>query len=331
MRTLNYLHSAAWFLPVRILLSIVYFFLTEMRNRFYDWGVLPIHRIDTPIVSVGNISAGGSGKTIMVQTLIRFFQDNHMSPAVLSRGYGRETKGLLLVADKNGLNNDVRSSGDEPYLIARNCPGIPVLVSEDRALGAKYLLEESHPDVIILDDGFQHRRLYRDLDILLYDRQKDIPSHILPWGNLRESEKNTRRADLILNSKSGLQGNVSHDFVVEIADKLVGYDGEMLSFSDVSGSYGLFAGLGNNPSFFSAVESVLGIPKNKHSFPDHTSYSVNQRNKILESDCDIWITTQKDFVKLNPGFCEENNIYYLPVMAKAPGALELLLKQYFKL
>lgn len=331
MSLLNYLHSAVWFLPARILLSGVYFLLTETRNKFYSWGVLPTHRVDIPIVSVGNISTGGSGKTILVQTLISFFQDKKMSPAVLSRGYGRETKGLLLVADKDGLNNDVRSSGDEPSLIARNYPGVPVIVSEDRVLGAKYLLAEFRPDVIILDDGFQHRRLYRDLDILLYDSQKDIASHILPWGNLREPEKNTRRADLILNSKSGVQGNVSHDLIIEIADTLVGHDGETLSFSAVSASYGLFAGLGNNTSFFNIVESALGIPTDKLSFPDHTSYPVNQLNKITNSRCDVWVTTQKDFVKLSPGFCKENNVFYLPVIARTPEALELLLKQYFKL
>ena len=152
MSVTRYLYSANWFLPVRILLSFLYGAIITVRNLLYDLGIFKTHKVPTPIISVGNISTGGSGKTILVQALVEYFRDQNKQPAVLSRGYGRSTKGLLLVADKTTLRADPFSGGDEPFLIAQNHPGIPVVVAEDRVKGAHYLVDNFAPDVILLDD-----------------------------------------------------------------------------------------------------------------------------------------------------------------------------------
>jgi tetraacyldisaccharide 4'-kinase len=118
MNLSNYLLSATWFLPARIVLSFLYGTLISIRNRAYDFGLLKIHSVKTPVISVGNLSTGGSGKTILVQALVQHFLSIQKQPAVLSRGYGRSSKGVVVVADENGLKATFLDSGDEPYLIA---------------------------------------------------------------------------------------------------------------------------------------------------------------------------------------------------------------------
>ena len=127
MNLSNYLHTAPWFLPVRIVLSIIYGVFIWLRNRGYDLGVFKTHSVKTPIISVGNISTGGSGKTILVQALIQHFLSIQKKPAVLSRGYGRSSKGIVVVADGNGLKATLSDSGDEPFLIAENFKSVPVV------------------------------------------------------------------------------------------------------------------------------------------------------------------------------------------------------------
>ena len=150
MSLTNYLHTAKWFLPVRVALSIKYGILVSLRNRAYDLGLFKTYKVKTPVISVGNISAGGSGKTILVQALIEHFLGLGKRPAVLSRGYGRSSKGVVVVADDIGLKATVKNSGDEPFLMATNYPGVPVVVSENRVAGARHLEDNFSPDVIII-------------------------------------------------------------------------------------------------------------------------------------------------------------------------------------
>jgi len=329
MSLTNYLHKAPWFSPFRIALSITYGFLVWLRNLLYDWGVFKTHFVKTPVISVGNISTGGSGKTILVQALVEHFLSINKEPAVLSRGYGRSSKGLLVVADKNDLKASLQASGDEPFLVANNFPGVPVVVSENRVRGAQFLEDSFAPDVIILDDGFQHRRLHRDLDILIIDFQLSQKQHLLPWGNLRESTKNISRAGLFLFSKSGLQNNPEKDLVFEMDNWISDHHNIRHSLADLKGSYGLFAGLGKPQHFFQEVASAHQPAVVKISLPDHANYSEVQLAEIRNNPCDYWITTQKDFIKLDPTFCEEHNIYYIGVKTTLPPSLLDHLKRHF--
>ena len=329
MSLANYLHTTPWFLPVRIVLSMTYGLLIWIRNRAYDSGIFKTYKVKTPVISVGNLSAGGSGKTILVQALVQHFLSNQKKPAVLSRGFGRTSKGLVLVADKNGLKASLSNSGDEPFLIAGNYPGVPVVVSENRVDGARYIENKFAADVIILDDGFQHRRLHRDLDILIVDFQESPKTHLLPWGNLREQLQNISRSDLVVYSKKGLQKDPVNNLVFDMNNYVQDHHKNRVNLSQLKGEYGLFAGLGNPTHFFNQVEEIHHPALVKISLPDHASYTKLQLIEIKDNACDYWITTQKDFIKLDPAFCEELNIYYIGVKTALPDSLLTHLKQHF--
>ncbi|NQV41823.1 MAG: tetraacyldisaccharide 4'-kinase [Candidatus Marinimicrobia bacterium] len=329
MKLSNYLHKAPWFLPVRIVLSIIYGVLIWIRNRAYDLGLFKTYRVKTPVISVGNLSTGGSGKTILVQALIQHFLSMNKKPAVLSRGYGRSSKGLVVVADGNGFVGTLTDSGDEPFLITENYDDIPVVVSENRVDGARYIENTFDPDVIILDDGFQHRRLHRDLDILIVDFQYSPKPHLLPWGYLRENVQNISRADLVVYSKSGLQKDPVNNLVFDINNYVQNHHKKRIDLSRLKGTFGLFAGLGNPCHFFEQMEACHRSAQVKISFPDHAIYTSSQLDEIKDNFCDYWITTQKDFIKLDPAFCEKFNICYIGVKTHLPTPLLTHLKQHF--
>ncbi len=329
MNLLNYLHNAPWFLPVRIVLSIKYGILIWLRNRAYDLGVFKTHSVKTPIISVGNISAGGSGKTILVQALVQHFLSIQKKPAVLSRGYGRSSKGLKVVADENGLKATLSMAGDEPFLIANNYIGVPVVVSENRVRGARYIENNFDRDVIILDDGFQHRQLQRDLDILIVDFQSSPKPHLLPWGKLREGIQNISRADLVVYSKNGHQNDPENNLIFDLDNYVQDYQNKRIELPQLKGTFGLFAGLGKPDYFFKQVEKLHQAASVKISFPDHARYTRLQLSEIKDNSCDYWITTQKDFIKLDPTFCEKNCIYFIGVQSVLPALLLDHLKQHF--
>ncbi len=330
MKPANYLQAARWFLPFRIMFSGLYRLIISARNFFYDHGVFKIHNVKTPVISVGNISVGGSGKTILVQSLLDYFLSNNKKPAVLSRGYGRQSKGLHLVATESTLLGTPGDSGDEPFLIANNFPGVPVVVSEDRVKGAKYIGDIFSPDVIILDDGYQHRRLNRDLNILIIDFPSTQKNHVLPWGVLRENARNSDRADIVLYSKEGqrLRSDFNLDFTLDL--DVFDHAGKGLPLATLSGNYGLFAGLGKPHSFFNSVHRIHPASVVQISFPDHSIYGKKQLDAISAYPCDYWLTTQKDFIKLDPRFCKQKSIYFVKVSTRLPAPLFKHLKKFFK-
>lgn len=322
--------SSSPLLPVRVFLSLVYNLIVSVRNKLYDWQFLKTHRTDVRVISIGNLSVGGTGKTILTQSLARHLQAGGFRPAVLSRGYGRKTKGLHVVSDGTNITGTVRTSGDEPYLMAANLTGVPVVVSEDRVAGAKHIGKQFAVDVIILDDGFQHRRIHRDLDILLEDRSGNVRPHLLPWGDLREPLSSKKRADLVLTSKSSPQPEGEHEFLIRPAFELSDHLGNGVSFNRVKDGFGAFSGLGNNDHFFRVVEDTIGPLVLAVPLPDHCDYSDSDLARIPFAKCPFWVTTQKDFIKLEPELCALHNILYLSVEGVLPGALLKSLKLHFK-
>ncbi len=188
--------------------SRVYGAIVAARNFFYDRGLFTITAVGTPVISVGNITAGGTGKTPLVEYIVRTILDSGARPAVLSRGYRRTTTGTVTVSDGVKVLADADRAGDEPAQIARKFPGCVVVVDEDRVRGARFLESAFHPDVIVLDDGFQHRALRRDLDIVVVADGAG-GSGLLPSGDGREPESSLRRADIVVKNMragSGLHG-----------------------------------------------------------------------------------------------------------------------------
>ncbi|WP_442590172.1 tetraacyldisaccharide 4'-kinase [Pedobacter sp. AW31-3R] len=175
--------------------SILYGVVVICRNKLYDWGFFKSVKFDLPVICIGNLVVGGSGKSPVAEYLVRLLSDYKV--AILSRGYGRETTGFLL-ADGNAT---ARSIGDEPLQFYHKFPGVTVAVCEDRVKGI-HLLKDTH-DLIILDDAFQHRRLRPGFSILLFDFQKFYsPQFLLPAGNLREPFYGYQRADVLMVTKS---------------------------------------------------------------------------------------------------------------------------------
>jgi tetraacyldisaccharide 4'-kinase len=187
-------------LPATIPLSFLYRAGVAFRNHRYDRGAFSVGRLPSPVVSVGNVTTGGSGKTPVVAALARTLAARGQRVAVLSRGYGRRSRApFVLVSDGKLVSASVEESGDEPLELARDVPGLAVGVGADRLDVGRKLHELLAPDVFVLDDGFQHRRLGRNLDLVCIDAAEDLSKlRLLPAGSLREPLSSLRRADAIV-------------------------------------------------------------------------------------------------------------------------------------
>ena len=177
----------------------MYLLITFFRNLLYDLGILRSYRFDFPIITVGNITVGGTGKTPHIEYFVRRYSAEGKRVAVVSRGYRRKTKGMV-VADSRSTADSI---GDEPYQIFRKFPHIMLVADSDRVRAVKYLMaQEVKPDIILLDDGFQYRRLAAGRQVVLVDYGRPIfEDRILPYGRLRECRCGIRRADEVIVSK----------------------------------------------------------------------------------------------------------------------------------
>ncbi|RLJ70728.1 lipid-A-disaccharide kinase [Hydrogenivirga caldilitoris] len=305
------------------LFSLIYGGAVSIRNLLYDRGILKTKKLPVPVISVGNISAGGSGKTSLVRFLAQEL-GRTLRVAILLRGYRRKSKGTLVVSEWGELKTDAWSAGDEAYLLARLLPEVSVVVSEDRYRGGLLAVEELGAELVILDDGFQHRKLYRDLDVVLIKR-RDLSDRLLPAGLLREPLKNLKRADAIVLSYQDVE-----PFEFSIEGKpvfklfrefryLLNSSFERVPLEELRGEEVVaFAGLGDNEQFFKTLERLNFKVKDKLSFPDHHDY----RDFRLEKD-KLYITTPKDMVKLPPS----ENLYALDFEVRVDGLLTFLMEK----
>jgi len=239
---------------------------------------------------------------------------------ILSRGYKRKSKGTLLVSYKGDIKTHWEEAGDEPYMLAEVLRDVSGVVDEQRCRGGLFATKELKAEVVILDDGFQHRRIYRDIDLLLI-KEKDLKDHLLPFGRLREPLTSLKRASaVILSYQDVKEWDIKVDkptFKLYRKDwKVVnslGYAVE--NFQEME--FIAFAGLGDNEQFFKTLEK-LGIKVVKRlSFRDHHDY---RDFKLLRDK--LYITTLKDAVKLP----QAENLYYLDYSIEVEGLLEFVLK-----
>jgi len=195
-------------------ISVLYWLVMTVRNWLFDKHVLPVTKLNVPVLSVGNIAAGGTGKTPLVEIVVRKLQARGRKPAIVSRGYGRITRGYLLVSGEGTKIASPRDAGDEAVQMAENCAGSVVAVGENRVEAVKRVLSESSADCIVVDDGFQHRYLHRDLNIVLMTAKELIGGDwMLPAGNRRESMISIRRADAVIistNCRQTLRAPLRH-------------------------------------------------------------------------------------------------------------------------
>ena len=303
-------------------LAMMYWLVTYIRNLLYDKGILKSYSFDIPIIAVGNLSVGGTGKTPQIEYLIRLLSDNY-KVAVLSRGYKRATEGFVLADEKA----TAASIGDEPFQFYSKFPNIQVAVDANRKNGIENLLQLSNkPDIILLDDAFQHRKVKAGFYILLtaFD-DLFCDDFILPFGNLREPSSGKKRADMIIVTKC--PNDLSEIAQQKIREKLkvkqqvffttiqyddfvFGNDGQLSVFEIQSESKVLVAGIAKPKLFFDFLKNEKDETL---VFPDHHHFSKQDCEQILaKANGRKIITTEKDFVRLN-GLLPKAQLFYLPI------------------
>ena len=302
--------------------SIPFSIVTEIKNFLYNTGVLKSSEFNIPIISIGNLVLGGSGKTPIIEYLVRLLSYNY-KVAVLSRGYGRKSTGFIL-AD---TNSDASLIGDEPMQYFRKFKNIIVSVDSNRVRGINKLINLNlKPEVVLLDDAFQHRKVKPGMSILLTDfNNLYSEDNIFPLGNLRESIGNANRADIIIVTKC--DKNINKDQKGHIIQKLNIGDNQKIYFSSIKYSkmlydkessksiiefknikFSLVTGIADSTYLINYLNDN-GYNFNHISFKDHHDFSNSDIIKIDQND--LIITTEKDYVKL---FTKITSVlYYLPI------------------
>ncbi|MBR9974403.1 MAG: tetraacyldisaccharide 4'-kinase [Bacteroidetes bacterium] len=304
---------------MKTVLSAMYGLAVDLRNRAYDRGRRAVTRAGVPVISVGNISAGGAGKTPVVAFLAEWLIARGASVAVVSRGYRRETTGTVVVSDGRGHLATPREGGDEPVMLARRLPELVVIADERRSRGCERAVTNFGAGIILLDDGFQHRAVYRDMDIVVVDANEALAeARLLPAGRLREPLSGLRRADAILLSKCQPGSDIetlratlagfsdapvfATRFVPRTLRRLG--EGDDLPLDTLQGlRVGAFSGIGTPEGFRRTLQEIGITPVVEQEFRDHFWYRPADMLALQKAGAaqgvQVWITTEKDATRLS--------------------------------
>jgi tetraacyldisaccharide 4'-kinase len=305
---------SGWVSGILIPFGWLYGLGMEVRNWLYDRGIFKVRKLPVPVVVVGNLTVGGTGKTPLtielVSELLR--RNTGLKVGILSRGYKRSPSGKWVVSDGKDLLMGVEEAGDEPYLMARRLPGVKVFVGADRVSTARKAVARYDLDLLVLDDAFQHRRLHRDADVLVIDAEKGFYNgRVLPAGPLREFAGNVRRATCCVFTRYSEENRRRSESLIPVAKPIFGarmtvagieeaVSGESLSREAIRGQrvWGV-CGIARPDAFRKTLEElnlrVLGLT----AFPDHHDYSSGDFERILRQGGEdvTLVTTEKDWVK----------------------------------
>jgi tetraacyldisaccharide 4'-kinase len=304
------------------LLSSLFGLGVQARNALYDHGTLRARRLQGPVISIGNLSVGGSGKTPFVILLGELLKARGLKFDILSRGYGRQTRGVALV-DPGG---SARDFGDEPLLIVRRLQ-VPLIVGEDRYAAGIFAEANFGPQLHVLDDGFQHRALARDFDIVLVTPD-DARDRLLPTGRLREPLSSLRRADAVV-----LTGGASaENFPVN--GKLVWRVRRSILAKDVPPRPLAFCGIARPQSFLLQLRTAGIEPVAEAIYRDHHAYTEQDIRQLLElknkSEAGGFVTTEKDVINLDGYFSALEPLAVVPVkmeLADSARAVDTMLRR----
>lgn len=285
----------------------------RVRNQLYDRGMAPVRKLHGPVVSIGNLSVGGSGKTPFVLMLGELLKARGIKFDILSRGYGRRTRGVALV-DPAG---SARDFGDEPVLMARRL-AVPVIVGEERYQAGIFAENQFGPQLHLLDDAFQHRSLARDFDIVLITPE-DIRDRLLPAGRLREPLSSLRRADVIVLTSGASQDALPPDPTLN--SKFFWRVRRGIVPTNVPASPVVFCGIARPKNFVAQLRTAGIEPIAEAFYRDHHAYTEKDIRDLLNlrqrSDAGGFVTTEKDAVNLG-GFLSA-----LEPLAVVPVKMEL--------
>jgi tetraacyldisaccharide 4'-kinase len=308
---------------VLLLLSVLYGAVMAIRASFYQKGVLPSRSLPCRVISIGNIVAGGTGKTPLTIFVARTLFELGYRVVVISRGFrGRLEHIGGIVSDGLSILVGPEDAGDEPYLIAASLKGVPVVVGADRFAAGWLAIHRFKPDVIVMDDAFQHLRLNRDLDLLLLDHRSPLGNgYLLPRGRLREPLSALNRCDAVIFTRHDQYAHSSLIDQIKAAKPIFhtinkpvvrGTHRQASDFIDLRPNTDIltlegkkvvaFAGLANNDQFFASLESAGCELVDRFYFVDHHRYNCSQLDQVvrsaIENRADLLVTTAKDFVKI---------------------------------
>jgi len=288
-------------------LSVLYGAVTRTRLSLYRRGTFHSTKLDRPVISVGNITTGGTGKTPLVEWLARTIAGAGKKVCILTRGYGRDNPDRqVVVSDGTNVLANPSEAGDEPFLLATNLAGIAAVISNaDRIEAAKGAIKHLGTDCFVLDDGFQHLRLERDLNIVTIDATNPWGGgHLLPYGRLREPLSGLSRADCIVITRADQANNLDalRDEIRRLTENAPLFQSTMRIKNlpeTIPTPVAAFCGVGNPQSFFNLIPHELVLQK---TFPDHHRYSQTDVDSLIEAatraGAESLITTAKDAVKL---------------------------------
>ena len=333
--------------PLLFPFAILYGIIVIIRNKCYDFGIFKSRQFDLPVICVGNLAVGGSGKTPVTEYLVRLLSDYKI--AILSRGYGRETKGFIL-ADTAAT---AKSIGDEPLQYHQKFPHVTVAVCEDRVTGIERL--QTDHDLIILDDAFQHRKVKPGYSILLFEFDKIRSMQwLLPSGDLREPFTGYKRAQQILITKSPLE--VDEQTKQEINGKFSTFDAEQIAYASIqynslqtvyasapikttvntAATVFLLTGIANTKPLLQHLQSQYKRVI-QHSYPDHHKFSTAEIKSLVQAfnSCPdtekLIITTEKDAQRLLDASIKDLllnlPVFFLPIMVDIHAADRLKFNQ----
>jgi len=332
------------------LLSWCYGFVVRLRIVLYARAWLTIRRLPCHLVSIGNITAGGTGKTPMVLYFAESWQKKGYKVGIVSRGYRRKNKAaVVLVSDGMRPCATAEAVGDEPYLMAQRLSGVPIVVSADRYEGCKKLIADFAVDVILLDDAFQHLKLHRDQNLLMIDATNPFGNgHLLPRGPLREPLAEIRRSDVVIFTrvaddfpmddmmrhvapfqKHMLQSHFEATALIDLAT------GEVSAPAQLAGKrVRPICGIGNPEAFLQQLEHLGATLEAPLIFEDHYAY---QRSDVQHMQAEAnekkgcWhVTTEKDAVKIKPLMRDASAIYALRIGPVFDQGSEALLDGLFE-
>lgn len=307
--------------------AVLYGIITSIRNFLFDKGILKSYPFDVPVIAVGNLSVGGTGKTPKIEYLIRLLSSKY-KVATLSRGYKRQSKGFLL-ADSS---SNAKILGDEPFQYYSKFKNIQVAVDTDRKNGIEQLLAQTKkPEILLLDDAFQHRKVKAGFYILLTS-YGDLYSNdlMLPTGNLRERRCGAKRANVVIVTKcpenlsreeqNRIKTKLQLDSNQELYFSFIDYDDciysedKSMKVSEIKNvDKLLLGGIAKPQPFFAYLQSEID---EKLVYPDHHHFSESDiKNIINKAQNKIIITTEKDYVRLK-GTLPEEQLFYLPIKSK---------------
>ena len=301
------------------LISLFYFWGHCFRMWAYRWDLFPSHKLDCRVISVGNLTLGGTGKTPVVMMIAETLRGNGHKPGILSRGYGGNSRNEInVVCDGKNILLSTEVAGDEAVMMAQRLKNVPVLVGSDRYQTGRYAIKHFGVDTLILDDGFQHLALKRDMNILLFDHQRPFGNgQLFPAGELREPKKEARRADFVCITRysgSSYPPGINEQLIKDLPlvkstlrlDSLLNLnDGGIFDVKKLQDQpVAAFSGIANPSDFRRLLEQSGARVVYYHPFPDHHEYTLSDLKHIEDlgrkSGAKLILTTEKDAVKIKP-------------------------------